>query len=79
MPLLRLFQDKLVRVPADAVVREDLHKVRKIVTAANNVRLDADRDEAGHADRFWALALAATRPTDKIPLPAPLARKPVGW
>lgn len=80
MPLLRLFQDKLVRVPADPEVREDLHKVRKIVTAANNVRLDADRDESGHADRFWALALAYHAADDtKLPLPAPLARKPVGW
>ena len=58
MPLLRLFQDRLVRIPADPEIREDLHKVRKIVTASNNVRLEADRDAGGHADRFWALALA---------------------
>jgi phage FluMu gp28-like protein len=80
MPLLRLFQDKLVRVPADVEVREDLHAVRKVVTAANNVRFDADRDERGHADRFWALALAYHAADDlKLPLPAPLARKPIGW
>jgi len=58
MPLLRLFQDRLVRIPSDPTVREDLHKVRKIVTASHNVRLDAPRDSDGHADRFWALALA---------------------
>jgi len=80
LPLLRLFQDRLVRVPAVDAVRQDLRKVRKIVTAANNVRFDADRDDAGHADRFWALALAyqaadAVRP----PLPAARRRKPVGW
>jgi phage FluMu gp28-like protein len=80
MPLLRLFQDKLLRVPAEADVREDLHSVRKVVTAANNIRLDADRDERGHADRFWALALANHAADDfKLPLPAPLARKPMGW
>ena len=80
MPLLRLFQDKLLRVPAEAEVREDLHSVRKVVTAANNVRLDADRDERGHADRFWALALATHASDDfKKPLPASLARKPLGW
>lgn len=80
MPLLRLFQDRLVRVPADTEVREDLHQVRKIVTAANNVRLDADRNEAGHADRFWALALAYhAADAVKLPLPAPRAMKPVGW
>jgi phage FluMu gp28-like protein len=80
MPLLRLFQDKLVRVPAEADVREDLHAVRKVVTAANNIRLDADRDERGHADRFWALALANHAADNfRKPLPASIARKPVEW
>jgi phage FluMu gp28-like protein len=80
MPLRRLFEDKLVRVPADPDVREDLHKVRKLVTAAGNVRFDAKHDEKGHADRFWALALAYHAADDsKVPLPAPLLRKPVGW
>ena len=58
MPLLQTFQDRAVRIPAEAVIREDLHKTRKTVTAAGNVRLEADSDDAGHADRFWALALA---------------------
>ena len=67
-------------VSAEADVREDLHSVRKVVTAANNIRLDADRDERGHADRFWALALAHHAADDfKKPLPAPIARKPMGW
>ena len=80
MPLLRLFQDKLVRVPAEADVREDLHAVRKVVTAANNVRSDVDRDERGHVDRLWALALAHHAADDfRKPLPGPIARKPVGW
>ena len=80
MPLLRLFQDRLVRVPADPEVREDLHKVRKIVTASNHVRLEADRDDkTGHADRFWALALACHAAQEARPLPAPLARKPIEW
>jgi phage FluMu gp28-like protein len=58
MPLLQAFQDRAVRVPADATIREDLHKTRRTTTAAGNVRLEADSDDAGHADRFWALALA---------------------
>jgi phage FluMu gp28-like protein len=80
MPLLRLFQDKLIRIPSDADIREDLHKVRKIVTTSNNVRLDADRGAGGHADRFWALALACHAALDAPNLlPAPLARKPLEW
>lgn len=58
MPLLAAFQDRAVRIPAVPAIREDLHKTRRTVTAAGNVRLEADSDEAGHADRFWALALA---------------------
>jgi len=56
--MLRAFQDRTVRIPAERDIREDLHKVRKVTTAAGNVRYLADRDDAGHADRFWALALA---------------------
>lgn len=58
MGLLRGMQDRLVRLPADRVIREDLHSVRKLTTAAGNVRYQAERDAIGHADRFWALALA---------------------
>jgi phage FluMu gp28-like protein len=58
MPLLRAFDDRAIRIPALPAVREDLHKVRKTATAAGNVRLEAESDDAGHADRFWSLALA---------------------
>jgi phage FluMu gp28-like protein len=59
MGMLRAFQDRTVRIPADRDIRMDLHSIRKYVTAAGNVRYDADRTEtSGHADRFWALALA---------------------
>jgi phage FluMu gp28-like protein len=79
MPLVRLFEDRLVRVPADADVREDLHKVRKIVTSAGNVRFDAQHDEAGHADRFWALALAyQAADAVQIAVPKPRRTIPVG-
>lgn len=58
MPMVAAFQDAAVRIPLDSDIREDLHKVRKTSTAAGNVRLAADSDDSGHADRFWALALA---------------------
>jgi phage FluMu gp28-like protein len=57
--LLSNFQDKRVVIPSDHAIREDLHSVRKITTAANNIRFDVNQSEtSGHADRFWALALA---------------------
>lgn len=55
--MLRKFQDRQTRVPADSKIRADLHKVRKITTSAGNIRYDSERDEEGHADRFWAKAL----------------------
>jgi phage FluMu gp28-like protein len=80
MPFLRVFQDKLIRVPADAELREDLHGVRKVVTAAGNIRFEADRDGAGHSDRFWAGALAVHAADSRIvPLASPLLNKPLGW
>jgi phage FluMu gp28-like protein len=53
------FEDRRDRIPADQTVRQSLHSVKKEVTATGNVRFDADRTEqTGHADHFWAKALA---------------------
>ena len=52
------FENKTVFIPSKHEIREDLHSVRRITTASNNIRFDADRSDNGHADRFWALALA---------------------
>ena len=57
--LKRQAEDRSVRIPKDKDVRDDLHAVRKITTVAGNVRFDAERTDAGHADRFWAAALSA--------------------
>ncbi len=53
------FEDKSVFIPNSHDVREDLHSIRRVTTAAGNIRFDANSSEVnGHADRFWALALA---------------------
>ncbi|POS08059.1 hypothetical protein C3Y08_11230 [Burkholderia gladioli] len=51
-------EDGKIRIPGDPDIRADLRKVKKIATAAGNIRFVADDDDAGHADHFWALALA---------------------
>ena len=56
--LRRKFEDRTARIPVDRNIREDLHSVRKVTTAAGNIRFDAVRTDQGHADRFWSLALA---------------------
>ncbi|GAB6191142.1 phage terminase large subunit family protein [Desulfocastanea catecholica] len=57
-PLRAAFEDKSIRIPKDDEVRADLRAIKKTVTAAGNIRFAADRGPGGHADRFWAVALA---------------------
>lgn len=53
------FQDRRVRIPAgDPVLRADLHSIKSQVGLTGIRRLVADGDTDGHADRFWAGALA---------------------
>jgi phage FluMu gp28-like protein len=73
--LRRRFEDRLIRIPADRDIREDIHSVKKFTTAAGNVRFDAERTERGHADRFWALALAVHAAAAQL---TPIAYEPVG-
>lgn len=57
-PLRGAMEDRKLRIPDDARIRSDLRKVQKQVTAAGNIRFVAESTPDGHADRFWALALA---------------------
>ena len=50
-------EDSNYRIPDEQFVIADLRKIKKVVTAAGNVRFEGDRDEDGHSDRFWAAAL----------------------
>lgn len=57
-PVRALFEDKAVKIPKDDQIRADLRGIKKVTTAAGNIRFEADRGANGHSDRFWALALA---------------------
>ncbi|WP_114649113.1 terminase large subunit domain-containing protein [Pseudothauera hydrothermalis] len=57
LDLLRLAEQKRLSIPRDPSLMAELHAVRRIPTASG-IRYDAPRDASGHADRFWALALA---------------------
>jgi phage FluMu gp28-like protein len=52
------FEDRTIRIPHDRKVRDDFHSVKRVITSAGNIRFDAERSGDGHADRFWAMALA---------------------
>lgn len=57
-PLRTAFEQRLIRIPGEKEVLADLRSVRKEITATGGIRFSAGRSENGHADRFWALALA---------------------
>lgn len=57
-PLRGAMEDRKVRIPDDPKIRADLRKVQKVTTTAGNIRFIAESTPDGHADRFWALALA---------------------
>ncbi|MDT8856440.1 terminase family protein [Paracoccaceae bacterium Fryx2] len=55
------FQDRKKRIPAgDPALRADLHAIKSQVGVTGQRRLVADGETDGHADRFWAAALAAS-------------------
>lgn len=58
--LLAVFEDRSIEicVELDADGRDDLRKPEKITSPGGRVSIAAVRDDAGHADHFWAFALA---------------------
>jgi len=70
------FEDKRLRIPAgSADLRNDLHKLKKEVSATGTPRFIADSDGNGHADRAWACFMAlyaAGSPSiiEYIPIPS---------
>jgi phage FluMu gp28-like protein len=56
--LLGVFEDKTIEIISDPDLRDDLRKPEKVVSAGGRVSIAASRDGKGHADRFWARALA---------------------
>lgn len=71
--LLNVFEERSIEIPNDQELRDDLVKPEKITSPGGRVSIAATRDEAGHADHFWAIALAiraaATGPTSTRILP----------
>ncbi len=42
----------------DKAFHSQIHSIKRIPSAGGNFRYDAERNETGHADSFWAFALA---------------------
>jgi phage FluMu gp28-like protein len=82
----RRMEGRLTLLPDTREIRRAFSAVKKFVTPSGNLRFDAERTDAGHADEFWAKALADLaadlRPgaraidaflADAVPLVSPMA------
>ena len=62
--MLACFEERSIEIPNDQELRADLVKPEKITSPGGRVSIAATRDEAGHADHFWAIALAIRAATN---------------
>ena len=69
LDLLEVFENRAIRIPCEMTLRDSLRKPERI-TAAAGVRIAATRDESGHADEFWSMALMvrALKGADTTPI-----------
>lgn len=59
--VLRLMSDKMLKIPGDDTLRDDIHSIQKEVTAAGNVRYVAKQNESdpnSHGDYYTGISLA---------------------
>ncbi|MGL4981692.1 MAG: hypothetical protein ACRC4W_02330 [Treponemataceae bacterium] len=49
----------------DRDFHSQIHSIKRVATSGGSFRYDADRNEKGHADSFWAWALANHAATEK--------------
>ncbi len=57
-PVRSYMEDRKLRIPYSGAIRADLRSVTKQTSLSGAVRFTAERSADGHADHFWALALA---------------------
>ena len=79
--VLEALENGQLRLPNSPVLQDDLMSVRRVFTSKGSLSFEAKKGENGHADRFWALALALKaegQRTCALPLPAssPIFRPP---
>ncbi|HKV94895.1 MAG TPA: terminase family protein [Candidatus Angelobacter sp.] len=54
----RVFEERKIRIASAPALRRAINAVKRYTSLTGHFRFDADRTDAGHADEFWALALA---------------------
>lgn len=64
-------ESRSLLIPESVAVRRSIQSVKRFVGNAGKIRFDAARSDAGHADEFWALALAnaaAQQSSSRVPI-----------
>lgn len=56
-----LLQRRDVTMPRDRDLVAQIHAIKRRVLPSGKVSFDAERNARGHADKFWAVALACQR------------------
>jgi phage FluMu gp28-like protein len=56
-----LLQHRDIMLPRDRELVSQFHSIRRRVLPSGKVSFDAERTSKGHADRFWAVALACQK------------------
>jgi phage FluMu gp28-like protein len=54
----RRLENRRSLLPDSRDIRRAFASIKRLVTLTGNLRFDAERTDAGHADEFWAKALA---------------------
>jgi phage FluMu gp28-like protein len=56
-----LMQRRDIVLPKDRRLTSEFHAIKKTVLPSGKVNYDAERTVAGHADRFWSIAMAVQK------------------
>lgn len=57
--LKQKMEDSIPRIPAEPYIRNSFHSIKRLPSGTGHFRFDAEAsDKGGHADEFWAEALA---------------------
>lgn len=54
----RRFEERKIRIVSSPSLRRSINAVKRYTSTTGHFRFDAERTDQGHADEFWALALA---------------------
>ena len=73
-----LLQKRAIQLPRQRDLVAQVHSIKRRVLASGRVSFDAERTKNGHADRFWAVALACQRERQPTRGPVEIAVRVLG-